>query len=491
MADIQTCLHIPTQPWEAAKSRFLEGLSLEEVQKFNEANLENLFYEASATQKKHAQGSKSWIWQERLASLVDGIDDYGKALDVFPNMCPLVVAPIWGSIRVVIQIVSEAGKFQEKMVDMLAQIGDVLPRFGIFQRLFSNHERLLAALAEVYLDVLQFCVRAKDFFVHARKSRCKDPLGAWKPFREAFEHDMVKFRKHQKSVEREADLAHMIEAAKARELEQANRALLIRNTKLKRRHSILAALPTVEYHAKHAKLSALRHPGTNDWLQTNLRFQSWLSSKFSDCLPCYGIPGSGKSVVAASVANDLRDSRLGTESIICYYYCDYADISSLDPTFLIGSLIKQVLVHLPLDCFDETFFCPYGEETPTPTFDQSVKFLESLLSRFKAMFLIIDGVDELTQDSQCTVLDFIDKLTLQSIVAVKVFVASRTEENQVRRALEHYECIELSSDRLSTDIEAFIEAKIDSTLVRQNLLLENDRLKREVVSALVEGAQGM
>jgi hypothetical protein len=67
------------------------------------------------------------------------------------------------------QIASEAGKFQEKMVDMLAQIGDVLPRFRIFQRLFSNHERLLAALADAYLDVLRFCVRAKDFFVRAKK----------------------------------------------------------------------------------------------------------------------------------------------------------------------------------------------------------------------------------------------------------------------------------------------------------------------------------
>jgi hypothetical protein len=72
-----------------------------------------------------------------------------------------------------VQIASEAGKFQERMVDMLAQIGDVLPRFRIFQTLFSNHERLLAALAEVYLDVLRFCIRTKEFFVHARKSLSK------------------------------------------------------------------------------------------------------------------------------------------------------------------------------------------------------------------------------------------------------------------------------------------------------------------------------
>jgi hypothetical protein len=104
MTSINTELPIPTQPWEAAKARFLQGLSAAEVKKFKEATLENLFYDASATQKQHARGSKSWVWQQRLASLVDGIDDYGKALDVFPNMSPMILAPIWGSLRVVLQV---------------------------------------------------------------------------------------------------------------------------------------------------------------------------------------------------------------------------------------------------------------------------------------------------------------------------------------------------------------------------------------------------
>jgi len=68
---------------------------------------------------------------------------------------------------------SAAGKFQEMLVEMLAQIGGVLPRFRLLQKLFSNHERLLAALAEVYLDVLLFCVRAKEFFLRAKKSFSK------------------------------------------------------------------------------------------------------------------------------------------------------------------------------------------------------------------------------------------------------------------------------------------------------------------------------
>ena len=73
----------------------------------------------------------------------------------------------------VFQIAAEAAKFQESLVDMLAQIGDVLPRFRIYERLFKNHERLLVALSAGYLDILRFCIASKDLFVKARKSKSK------------------------------------------------------------------------------------------------------------------------------------------------------------------------------------------------------------------------------------------------------------------------------------------------------------------------------
>ena len=44
---------------------------------------------------------------------------------------------------------------------MLAQISDVLPRFRIYQTLFKDHERPLAASSKAYLDVLEFCDRTK------------------------------------------------------------------------------------------------------------------------------------------------------------------------------------------------------------------------------------------------------------------------------------------------------------------------------------------
>lgn len=64
---------------------------------------------------------------------------------------------------------SEFERYYGKLVDMLARIGDVLPRFSTYARLYSNHENLLEALAVVYLDVISFCMDARKVFEQGRK----------------------------------------------------------------------------------------------------------------------------------------------------------------------------------------------------------------------------------------------------------------------------------------------------------------------------------
>jgi hypothetical protein len=68
------------------------------------------------------------------------------------------------------------GRYFDQLQDMFARIGDNLPRFRILQQLFPQHERLLASLSDAYLDVIAFCVEAKELFAKARKASGKRPL---------------------------------------------------------------------------------------------------------------------------------------------------------------------------------------------------------------------------------------------------------------------------------------------------------------------------
>ncbi|KAF2654798.1 hypothetical protein K491DRAFT_600076 [Lophiostoma macrostomum CBS 122681] len=494
LTKLRTELPFPTRPWEAAKAKFLDGLSQEEWQRFRNATPENLFYDASAAQKRHARGSRSWVLQQKTTSLVEGIAEYGKALDVYSNASSLILCPLWGSIRVVLHIAREAGKFLERLVDMFVSVGDALPRFQIYQIIFPSQERLLRAISDAYLDVIHFCVKAKDFFSSAKG---KLSMGMWKPFQQDFDIYMLQFSRHQKRVDKEARVAHMFESARRREAEAArqhevdlaNKALEQRNKKRNKRNQLLMLLRSVDYQAKHRAISRLRHPGTNVWLQSHTTYLSWLSSQGSDCQCCFGIPGSGKSILAASTVDALQPITDST-SILCYYYFDYADKKSLDPEYVLGSLIKQIVVRLDLDYFDDA--CNnIIEKYSSGSLDDVRHILAGFMKNSSKVYIVLDGLDELDRDGQKAILEMIDFLLTLVGPVVKLFATSRSEEGPVRLFMAKYKSLEMSSADIEDDIKIVVEQTLDSIAKHENTVLQDASIRQEISEALTLGANSM
>lgn len=96
-------MSVPGGAWAQARERFLEDLEEPERLMFREASLENIFYGASAAQKVHQESSTSLYLASKLDSLLTGIDQYGKAMDVFSQASPFLCI-LWGCLRVVIQV---------------------------------------------------------------------------------------------------------------------------------------------------------------------------------------------------------------------------------------------------------------------------------------------------------------------------------------------------------------------------------------------------
>ena len=103
--------------WTRAHERFTEDLSLEEKELYSKATANSVFYEASAAEKAHKANSSSRKFAtEKLRPLVSAIVEYGKALDVYANAYPLVLSPLWGSIRVVLHVSTKYSFLQESFV---------------------------------------------------------------------------------------------------------------------------------------------------------------------------------------------------------------------------------------------------------------------------------------------------------------------------------------------------------------------------------------
>ena len=91
--------------WTRARDRYTEDLSDQERDLYDKATIDNIFYDASAAEKTHrAKSSTRRFTTQRLRPLLDAVAEYGKAMDVYANTSPLVLCPLWGSIRVVLHV---------------------------------------------------------------------------------------------------------------------------------------------------------------------------------------------------------------------------------------------------------------------------------------------------------------------------------------------------------------------------------------------------
>lgn len=315
--------------------------------------------------------------------------------------------------------------------------------------------------------------------------------GMWKSHLREFDTYMSGFRTHSKRVEKEAGLAHMIETARMRDIETQNRALQLRNAKYEKRNRILASLPAVNYINKQSKLSSSKHPGTCQWPRGTPEIEAWYTQPSSNCICCYGIPGSGKSVLAASIRDFLvKSASTSSKELVCYYYCDYSDKPSLSMTHVIGSLTKQILEHLELDRFGEDFNCPYKDGRDAPTYDEGSRYLQDLIGNFEITYFVLDGIDELDAANQTQLLALIDLLITRTPRTIKFFVTSRTEEFRVKESLKIYPAIHLSSKQVDDDIAMYIRGEI-SNVPSQHPIASDHELRDEIVQILVKGAKGM
>jgi len=252
MADRRTSYHAPRSisdesldPWKIAQARFLEGLDEEEKLVFKEATLENLFYGASNVEREDRGASKTRSVLRRIEPLISAVEDYGKALDAYANIAPLYLAPIWGSIRVVLVIANAHSKFYCRILDTFGRIGDILPRFrkrlplriwhllmrscdlGDYQRIFDRekHQRFAQTLSRAYLAIITLCTEFRTLLRAQSTSSIKRMLKPLSPALNAhLEGAVERFRQHRKEVDKEAEVCNMIEEKEARGLVLRNNA---------------------------------------------------------------------------------------------------------------------------------------------------------------------------------------------------------------------------------------------------------------------------
>lgn len=105
---------------------FFESLSPKEKEQYEASKIAGaLLNEVAEFDAEHSKTSGLRSWSQKLVPFIAAVEQYGKCLDVFANSSDLL-CPIWGGLRVVLHVRSDAIFFAAGFTFSLYNVKSVL-----------------------------------------------------------------------------------------------------------------------------------------------------------------------------------------------------------------------------------------------------------------------------------------------------------------------------------------------------------------------------
>ncbi|KAM0559898.1 hypothetical protein ACHAPJ_003848 [Fusarium lateritium] len=193
--------------------------------------------------------------------------------------------------------------------------------------------------------------------------------------------------------------------------------------------------------------------GTGAWLTSSATYQQWLQSDKHGLLWVKGIPGSGKSVMAANIINDLRKSHPGCP-VIFFFFRQIIDANH-EPRSLLRDWLDQLLDYSPpLQQKLDTYTKPI-DSTSIDDLWEDLKLAFAQLP--DKVFCVADALDEMDQGNDAF-LKALGKLGQWRQETVKVLITSRPVPS-VEEPLRTTPCLHLrlEESQVDKDISAYVK----------------------------------
>jgi hypothetical protein len=225
-----------------------------------------------------------------------------------------------------------------------------------------------------------------------------------------------------------------------------------------------------------------RKAGSASFFMQLVEYQEWRDYPDSCTLIYTGKLGSGKSVLLASIVDDLSLSAEKNRSAVTYFFCRHDLPESLKARTIFGSFARQLLCTVP----DLAALSESCEDTRlTGDIEEVLELLvQGFPSSHKAYF-VLDGLDECNGAEREALIQAIQKTqkTLKILVCAsfRIEVSNGLQSITGRLAAT---CVVSMPDE-NPDIEAFIEADLERCLCHEKLVIGDPNLILDIQGALL------
>ena len=269
-------------------------------------------------------------------------------------------------------------------------------------------------------------------------------------------------------------------------LRAASEDLQSSQTNIERQRAIAWLSPLSESFAnQQSDTLSKRQPGTGNWLLETMEYRSWLHGG-EGILWCYGLPGTGKSVLVSIVIAHLeKHIAQENETALAYAYCSYKEQSKQSPVALIGALLQQIVHHRPEIVSSEVmaYYEEAGDIGRRPTLTQVSQLLHSEIQRLGTAYIVLDALDECEESTRDIVLQHLMKLRPK----IRLLITSR-QMPQTGPGLHPVCTLEIRAT--DADIQECLEYRLRERRLARHVLGDHE-LENIIITTVLEKAKGM
>jgi hypothetical protein len=252
--------------------------------------------------------------------------------------------------------------------------------------------------------------------------------------------------------------------------------------KLRKHETIMQWLSPTDFPAQQHDIITRRQEGTGQWFLDSPEFKGWLQRR-DKTLFCPGIPGAGKTMMAA-ISIDHLCRMAGSDNIgVAYLFCDYKAQADQSALSLLAALLKQ-LVQSRTDIAAPVtqMYDGHSKRKSRPSLDEIFAALQSVCSNYPTVYIVVDALDECA-DRDGDRGRLIDKLCdLQARTDVRLLFTSRFV-SEITQKFHSNPLLEVRASE--EDVRRFVEGQMS------RLPKYDEQLKVTIEDRIVEAVDGM
>lgn len=233
---------------------------------------------------------------------------------------------------------------------------------------------------------------------------------------------------------------------------------------------------------EYRKHLASHVPGTGTWLTSSETFGKWLKSEDHGLLWIKGIPGSGKSVVAAHLIDKLTRANPGAP--VLYFFFRQIIDANHGPAALLRDWLDQILQYSPPLQKQLKQLRKERRTIDSMSIEDLWKLLRYAFDRLSGKVICVaDALDEMDQNNDSFLHSLAD-LGQWRPTQVKVIITSRpvpSVETPLRNAKGFQ--MRLVEKQIDLDIATYVEHSLASTVITP----EDQALIKEAVPGRASG----